>query len=73
MRWGVDCERFEREYVEKGRWRRVVDNDENGASGRARSLCRRHYELCGDRKTVLETTGKGKEAESAENGLVFAY
>lgn len=60
MRWAVDCERFEREYVEKGRWRRVVDNDENGASDRAGSFCHRSHDLCGDRKTVVETTGKGE-------------
>lgn len=31
MRWDADCERFEREYVERGRWRRVVEADDKGA------------------------------------------
>lgn len=54
MRWTADCERFEQEYVEKGRWRRVVEIDENGAPDQERRLCRRCYELCGNGKTVRE-------------------
>ncbi len=50
MRWAADCERFEREYVEKGRWRRISEGDEYGALGQEGSFCRRYYELCGNGK-----------------------
>ncbi len=50
MRWAADCERFEREYVEKGRWRRISEGDEYGAPGQEGSFCRRYYELCGNGK-----------------------
>ena len=48
MRWKVDCERFEREYVERGRWRRVIEADNEGAPDQMGRLCRRRYELCGN-------------------------
>lgn len=71
MRWAADCERFEREYVERGRWRRVIGDDENGAPDQGGPICRRCYELCGNGKIVVEVTGKEKEAASAGGGLVF--
>ena len=47
MRWVADCERFEREYVMKGRWRRIFVDDGDGVVGRQE----------GFRPTVYETGG----------------
>ena len=61
MRWAADCERFEREYLEKGRWRRVIEGKEHGAPDQEGSFGRRYYDLCGNGKTVVEVTRKEKE------------
>ena len=53
VRWLADCERFEREYVAKGRWRRVTADARDGAPGQEGEFCRRCYELCGNGETVV--------------------
>ena len=69
MRWAADCERFEREYVEKGRWKRIVGDDEHAVVGREEGFRRTVYELCGDWKTAVEMTKKEDELASALRGF----
>ena len=57
MRWEDDCARFEREYVETGRWRRISADDGRDSDDKARippaeGFYRRRYELCGNGETV---------------------
>ena len=54
MRWAADCERFERKYVNKGRWRRIVVDEEDAVVGREEGFRRTNYETCGNWKTVVE-------------------
>ena len=67
MRWAADCERFEREYVGKGRWRQVGADDENGASDLKGGFRRRHYEM---ERTAAKVAETEKELASALDGLV---
>ena len=48
MRWAADCERFEREYVNTGRWRRTVVDEGDAVIGREEGFCRTTYETCGN-------------------------
>ena len=68
MRWAADCERFEREYVGKGRWRQVGTDDENGASDHKGGFRRRHYEM---ERTAVDGTETEKELASALGRLVI--
>ena len=45
MRWAADCERFERAYVEHGRWTRIGADVEDCPPGRDEGFCRRRYEM----------------------------
>ena len=47
MRWVADSERFEREYVGRGRWKRVGEDSNSGSSDRDPGFRRTRYELCG--------------------------
>lgn len=67
MRWAADCERFEREYVGKGRWRQVGTDDENGASDLKGGFRRRRYEM---ERTAAKVAETEKELASALGGLV---
>lgn len=67
MRWAEDCERFEREYVGKGRWRQVGADDENGASDLKGEFRRRRYEM---ERTAAKVAETEKEPASAWGGLV---
>ena len=71
MRWAADCERFEREYVKRGRWRRIVIDDGEAVVGREEGFRRTVYELCGNWKTVVERTETENELASAFRGLVL--
>ena len=54
MRWVADCERFEREYVAAGCWRRVSGDGEDVAMVPEGGFCRRRYERWGNGKTSVE-------------------
>ena len=71
MRWLADCERFEREYVAKGWWRRVTADAKDGAPDQERELCRRCYELCGNKGPVVRAIDPDTEMASAIAGLVL--
>lgn len=47
LRWVVDCERFEREYVRDGAWRRVWGGEGEEAGGGNGDMCHRFYERRG--------------------------
>ena len=68
MRWAADCERFEREYVRNGRWRRVGIDPEDGVPDHKGSFHRRRYEIG---KTAVEVTEKEKDLASAFGGHVL--
>ncbi|KAL9073474.1 MAG: hypothetical protein Q9161_002895 [Pseudevernia consocians] len=65
MRWVANCERFGREYVQKGRWRRVIEGKGHGAPDQEGSFGRKYYDLCDNGKTAVKVTGK------EESGLVL--
>ena len=71
MRWAADCERFEREYVKRGQWRRIVVDDGEAVVGREKEFRRTVYELCGNWKTVVEVTETEDESASALRDLVL--
>lgn len=75
MRWWYDWERFEREFVRGGGWRRGVEGVGGGDEGQKGLFCRRRYELCGgDGQVVVEVRGKEKEVVSADDdGLVSSF
>lgn len=73
MRWAADCERFERGYVREERWRRIVEDAQDGTSGQEGLLCRRRYELCGNGKTVERVTGEEKEVELADDAFISSF
>lgn len=71
MRWVADCERFEREYVKKGRWRQAVVDEGDGVVGRQESFRRTVYETCGDWKTIVEATERADELASWLGGFML--
>lgn len=77
MKWVGHWERFEREFVRRGRWRRVVEGvGKGGEEGREGGFCRRRYELCGgDGKGGGEVRGEEKEVAFADDdhGLVESF
>ena len=54
MRWVTDCERFEREYVRRGLWRRISKDGGSGFPDRDPGFCRTYYELCGRKGAAVE-------------------
>ena len=68
MRWAADCERFEREYVGKGRWRQVGTDDENGAPDHKGGFRRKRYEL---ERTAVDVSETEKELASALDGPIL--
>lgn len=54
MRWAADCERFERDFVERGRWRGIITGDEDGVQEQEGEFCRRCYELRGNEGPLCE-------------------
>ena len=71
MRWAADCERFEREYVKRGRWRRIVVDDGEAVVAREEGFRRTVYELYGSWKTVVGVTETEDESASALRDLVL--
>lgn len=70
MRWVADCERFEREYVEQGRWRRVIEADEKCAPFQEEGLFRRTcYELCGNASRAVGDGWLGEDISVPFRGL----
>ena len=55
MRWVADCERFEREYVERRKWRRVSGG---GPCDHESGFCCARYELCGRNRCVEVAEGE---------------
>lgn len=47
LRWAEDCERFEREYVRNGGWKRIRKEMPENRSGSNDRICHRCYELHG--------------------------
>ena len=65
MRWAADCERFERAYVEHGRWIRVGADVEDCPPGRDEGFCRRRYEMHGSGDTSVEEKEMQKSFSAA--------
>lgn len=70
MRWAADCERFERTYVEHGRWTRVGADVEDCPPGRNERFCRRCYEMHGNGGTSVEEKEMQKSFSAAVGRLV---
>ena len=71
MRWAADCERFERAYVEHGRWTRIrADVEDCPTPGRDEGFCRRCYEMHGNGDTSVEEKEMQKSFSAAIGRLV---
>ena len=70
MRWAADCERFERAYVEHGRWTRIGADVEDYPPGRDEGFCRRRYEMLGNGDTSVEEKEMQKSFSAAIGQLV---
>ena len=70
MRWAADCERFERTYVEHGRWTRVGADVEDCPPGRDERFCHRCYEMHGNGGTSVEEKEMQKSFSAAVGRLV---
>lgn len=72
MRWAADCERFEGAYVEKGRWRRVMADDEKAAQTQGGGFCRRRYELCANGEPTVDVAETEKEFSIFGKGSCYS-
>ena len=70
MRWAADCERFERAYVEHGRWTRIRADVEDCPPGRDEGFCRRRYEMHGNGDASVEEKEMQKSCSAAIGRLV---
>ena len=70
MRWAADCERFERAYVEHGRWTRIGADVEDCPPGQDEGFCRRRYEMRGNGDISVEEKEMQKDFSAAIGQLV---
>ena len=70
MRWAADCERFERAYVEHGRWTRIRADVEDCPPGRDEGFCRRRYEMHGNGDISVEEKEMQKDFSATIGRLV---
>ena len=57
LRWAADCERFEREYVRNGKWKRVWRDMPGDQSNSNDGICHSCYELHGSSYKEVERCG----------------
>ena len=70
MRWAADCERFERAYVEHGRWTRIRADVEDCPPGWDEGFCRSCYEMHGNGDTSVEEKEMQKSFSAVIGRLV---